>query len=216
MKIILEHTPGGVYFTADTHFGHRAMVETWRVDPAGGRFSSTEAMDEHLIHRWNSTVPGTGVVYHLGDFAFANTKRVAAILAQLNGTIHLIEGNHDKSLPTWIKDNLFGSVQPYLELTVKRDQQDKGRKLVLCHYALRTWNRAHYNTWNLHGHSHGNLPYRGGQIDVGVDDHRISRDYRPYTFEEIDAHVATTTYEPNDHHENKGRDGTEKDKEQFG
>jgi len=216
VKRILDQTPGGIFFTADTHFGHRAMVETWRVDPAGGRFSSTDSMDEYMIQIWNATVPPTAVVYHLGDFAFMNTKRTAAVIAQLNGEIHLIEGNHDKALPAWIRENLFASVQPYLELTVKRDQRDKGRKLVLCHYALRTWNRAHYNTWDLHGHSHGNLPHRGGQLDVGVDDHRISKDLRPYSFEEVDAYLTDTNYEPVDHHENQGGPGDKKDKEQFG
>jgi len=216
MKLILDHCPGGLFFVGDTHFGHRAMVETWRHDPAGGRFSSTDSMDEHMIAEWNRTVPPSGIVYHLGDFAFANTKRIAAILASLNGEIHLIEGNHDRSFPAWIRENLFASVQPYLELTVKRDQLDKGRKLVLCHYAFRTWNRAHYNTWNLHGHSHGNLPPHGGQLDVGVDDHRISKDLRPYSFEEIDTYLAGTTYEPMDHHEHQGGDGVQKDKEQFG
>ena len=185
----------------------------------GGRFSSVAAMDEHLIMEWNRTVPGTGIVYHLGDFAFAGSQRIADICGQLNGEIRLITGNHDNGLAAWVRESFFRSIDPYLEITVKRDSSDRGRKLVLCHYAFRTWNRGHYGTGNLHGHSHGNLPHIGKQLDVGVDDHRISRDLRPYTFEEIDAYLDTENYTPVDHHAySSGSDETQtlKDEEQFG
>lgn len=33
-----------------------------------------------------------------------------------------------------------------------------GVKMTLCHYAFRTWDKAHHGTWMLYGHSHGTLP----------------------------------------------------------
>ena len=43
--------------------------------------------------------------------------------------------------------------------------------IVLCHYALRVWDRSHHGAWHLYGHSHGNLPSQGRSFDVGVDCH---------------------------------------------
>ena len=58
-----------------------------------------------------------------------------------------------------------------------------GQFVVVCHYALRTWERAHYGSWNLHGHSHGTLEPVGKQMDVGVDSHH----FRPVSFEVVKA-----------------------------
>ncbi len=33
-----------------------------------------------------------------------------------------------------------------------------GQPIVICHYAMRVWNRSHHGAWHLYGHSHGNLP----------------------------------------------------------
>ncbi len=191
-----------IFFIGDTHFGHSAMQETWRADPAGGRFSTTYAMDEFLVDEWNRTVPPKGIVFHLGDVAFMGTKRTAAILCQLNGEIHLIEGNHDRAMAAWVKENLFASYQPYLELRITDSSMSakSKRKIVLCHYALRTWNRAHHGAWMLHGHSHGNLSHRGGQLDVGVDDSRITKEYRPLAYKEVVEYMTGKPYEPVDHH----------------
>ena len=54
---------------------------------------------------------------------------------------------------------------------------------VLCHYAMRVWNRAHHGAWHLYGHSHGKLPEAPTTLsmDVGVDNH----DFRPWHFDEI-------------------------------
>ena len=63
------------------------------------------------------------------------------------------------------------------ELRVGRHSQ----VLVLCHYALRVWDRAHYGAWHLYGHSHGTLPAWGLSLDVGVDSH----DFRPINLDEV-------------------------------
>lgn len=209
MNINLAHSPD-IFFIGDTHFGHRAMVDCFRSDPAGGRFSSTDSMDEHLILEWNRTVPPKGIVFHLGDVAFMGSKATAATLAQLNGDIHLIEGNHDRAMPTWLKENFFTSVQPYLELSIKEhgDSGTSKRKIVLCHYALRTWNRANHGAWNIHGHSHGNLSPVGGQLDCGVDDERITNRLRPLTYREVADYMSGKHYVAVDHHgdDSVGRD----------
>lgn len=175
-----------LYFTSDTHFGHKAMVERF-----GRPFADVDEMDEALIERWNAVVPAKGAhVFHLGDVSFRNSERTAAILIRLHGTKYLVKGNHDRlsgALTTpfqWVKD--------YYELKV----EDTGQRLVMCHYAFRVWNRAHYGAWNLHGHSHGNLPNVGGQMDVGSD----TNHWRPYSYAEVSAFLAVRPYLAVDHH----------------
>ena len=59
----------------------------------------------------------------------------------------------------------------------------EGTKLVLCHYAFRTWNGMHRKALDLHGHSHGKLAPMPRQFDVGVD----AWDMRPVTLAELQA-----------------------------
>jgi len=56
-------------------------------------------------------------------------------------------------------------------LTIKIPLPDSGQSqlIVLCHYSLRVWDRSHYGSWHLYGHSHGNLPPLENSLDVGVD-----------------------------------------------
>ena len=67
------------------------------------------------------------------------------------------------------------SVQAYVELELE------GVRLVLCHYAFRTWRDMGRGAWNLHGHSHGRLKPLPRQADVGVD----AWDFRPVTLAQI-------------------------------
>jgi calcineurin-like phosphoesterase family protein len=55
------------------------------------------------------------------------------------------------------------------------------RRLVLCHYAFRTWNGIGRGALNLHGHSHGQLKPIPKQYDVGVD----AQGFAPVSLAEI-------------------------------
>lgn len=160
-----------VFFTADTHFGHAGALSLYRRP-----FASVAAMDAGMAARWNGAVRPEDDVWHLGDFALRlPLPAVAALLAGLNGRKHLVIGNNDPpavaALPAW------HSVQAYAELTVE------DTRLVLCHYAFRTWNGMGRGAFNLHGHSHGRLKPQTRQIDVGVD----VWDFRPVTVAELRA-----------------------------
>lgn len=158
-----------VYFTGDTHFG----------DPRALRFDhrpfpTLDAHDAALVERWNAVVTPEDDVWHLGDFALGPPPaRVAAILAELNGSKHLIIGNNDDEAT--ISAESWASTQSYAELALE------GRRLVLCHYAFRTWNGMGRGAINLHGHSHGKLTPVPKQYDVGVD----AQDFRPVTIDDI-------------------------------
>ncbi len=152
-----------VWFTADTHFGHAGALALYRRP-----FASVAEMDAAMQARWNDVVRPDDDVWHLGDFALRTTPAAAsALLRALNGRKHLVTGNNDPpeitALPEW------SSVQAYAEIIVE------SHRLVLCHYAFRTWNRMAQGALNLHGHSHGRLKPLPRQTDVGVD----ARDFRP-------------------------------------
>ena len=66
---------GEMFFTADTHFGHRNIIAY-----ANRPFASVEEMDEVLIERWNERIRPHDVVYHLGDFSLTRGPRTAETL----------------------------------------------------------------------------------------------------------------------------------------
>ena len=147
----------GLFFTADHHFGHGGARGLFRRP-----FESTAAMDEAMIARWNEVVGQGDTVWHLGDFAVRQpAARMAEVLGRLAGTKHLVAGNNDpaatRSLAGW------ASVHDLVEI------EAEGRRLVLCHYPLRSWNLMGKGALQLHGHSHGRLKPMARQVDVGVD-----------------------------------------------
>ena len=156
------------HFTADQHFGHQAIIEMCKRP-----FTSVEEMDEALIVNWNAVVARNDNVWVVGDFAYRiELKRKRAIFNRLNGSKHLVPGNHDKS------DTLslaWASVNKIRQIVVD------GQKLVLCHYALRTWPASRRGAIHLYGHSHGMLPGNSQSTDVGVD----CWAYRPVTLVQI-------------------------------
>lgn len=146
-----------VLFTSDTHFGDPRVL---RIDRRP--FPDLPAHDAGLVSRWNAAVGPGDTVWHLGDFAFPRPpERAGELLAALNGTKHLITGNNDG--PATLAAPGWASVGAYAEVEVD------GRRLVLCHYAFRTWNGMGRGVLNLHGHSHGMLTPAPRQRDVGVD-----------------------------------------------
>lgn len=156
-------------------------------------------MDLALITNWNSIIQPNDNVYHLGDLAFLKAEKIPNLLCRLNGTIHFIFGNHDKELRKVQSSKLHSTIADkikflgdYKEITVNNQY------IVLCHYAMRTWNRQHHGSWQLYGHSHGTLPDDPNllSIDVGVDCHN----YFPISFEDIQRIMKKKTWKPIDHH----------------
>jgi calcineurin-like phosphoesterase family protein len=167
-----------LFFTADTHFGHRAMIENgWRP-----QFSTVEEMDEALIERWNLMVGPRDTVWHLGDFGMGGQAKFLPLVPKLHGTIHLITGNHDNPWPggrqsfkfqsAWLAAG-FASVQAYARRNIG------GQQVMLSHFPyagdhVGEDRAAQYRLRDLglpllHGHVHSEWKTRGRQINVGVD-----------------------------------------------
>lgn len=197
-------------FTADTHFGHSSIIEY-----ADRPWATADEMDEGLIEAWNSVVGERDDVWHLGDFFLGRDRDEAGeILRRLNGRIHVVYGNHDeRSLAKWgpefVREGLLASTHPGI-FDLKFNKQH----IVLCHYAMAVWDRAHHGAWMLHGHSHGNMAPDPDlrRMDVGVDgapygywplasaDPEGRGRYRPISYTEVAEHMARKTFQPVDHH----------------
>ncbi|QXI66101.1 hypothetical protein CP157_03893 (plasmid) [Paracoccus marcusii] len=147
------------YFTADTHFGDDHIRRFF-----SRPFVSTLEMDTALVAGTQS-IKATDNLWIIGDFACCNTEadraRAAEVFDLLPGQKHLVCGNHDDE---WVKRQLpWSSVQDMVELDAA------GRRLVLCHYPMVTWNGARDGAIHLFGHVHTNWRGAGGQVNVGVD-----------------------------------------------
>jgi calcineurin-like phosphoesterase family protein len=176
-----------IYFTADSHHRHKRIIEI-----AKRPFSSNEEMDGVLIERWNSRVKkNSDLVFHLGDFSFAEHT---PYLQRLNGQKHLCPGNHDKQ-------KFINSAEGWCSVRDLRYLKlPDGTKIMLCHYAMRTWRNSHHGALHLYGHSHGSMPGDSQCLDVGVD----CWDFYPVNIDEIRWRLRTqpSRSEP-DHHQPK-------------
>jgi calcineurin-like phosphoesterase family protein len=208
-----------IYFTSDTHFGHKLMARIRGFAPGEPQLTIDDVenqsrlfdhekavregianMDDALIQNWNRRVQPGDVIYHLGDFSFAPAQRIEQILMSLKGRIHLFIGNHDKELKKVLRRNpkLVEWVGDYKE--IKAGEQF----IVLNHYPYLVWNKSHYGSWNLHGHCHGSLPINMNvrQMDVGVDSvgQFGFEPLTPISLEEVAKVMASRKFVPVDRH----------------
>lgn len=165
------------FFTADSHFGHANIIKHCDrpfINPTypdlgkdtDKRRWDVDGMDEFMIQQWNSVVEPNDIVYHLGDVGYkCKQSKLEEIRRRLKGQIFLVPGNHDKVA---LQMNRAWTILPQChEITIGSPKQ----RIILCHYALRTWNKSFHGAWHLYGHSHGTLPEDPLSLsfDVGVD-----------------------------------------------
>lgn len=178
------------YYTADLHWNH-ANVIRYSERP----FADVGLMNSTILANINEVVGRGDQLYILGDVAFASIEDTIALLEQINcPNLHLIWGNHD---PDVLRNHsIWKSSTPLKEI---KDRTSDGKKhhVVLCHYAMRVWNRSHHGALQLYGHSHNSLPGTSQSLDVGVD----CWDYRPVNLDQIVARMATLPpFSSGDHH----------------
>jgi calcineurin-like phosphoesterase family protein len=166
---------GKIFFTADTHFGHGNILKY-----CDRPFKSVYEHDKQIIKNWNEVVGEKDTVYHLGDFAFTKQARIVEILEQLNGIIHLIRGNHDRKIKGHLETK-FVSIKNYCEISIEDEEMDHKQMIVMSHYPFESWNKKHWRSFCLHGHTHGTSPSMLSRLDVGVDSHN----YYPISYEEV-------------------------------
>ena len=154
-----------IFFTADLHLSHRNIIKY-----CNRPFSSVEEMNNTIINNWNKKVNDNDTVYILGDLAFGRCNEELSVM---KGEKILIIGDHDIDIDIRAGFRL----QKFALLNAKFD----GQYITLCHWCMRVWAKSHYNSWQLFGHSHGQLPSIGKSHDVGVD----ANNFSPLSLDEI-------------------------------
>ena len=170
-----------IFFTSDTHFGHANIIK-YSERP----FASREDMDEKLAMLWNCYVTDSDVVYHLGDVTLGNQRHAREYFAKLNGRIKVLgnKWHHDKR---WLKNSdvhqMYSNSLYRVEILPPIVVLTWPQIIVLSHYPMAEWDRKHYGSWHLHGHSHCKHVANPGELkmDVGVD----CNNYTPVSIHQV-------------------------------
>lgn len=155
------------YFTADPHFYHDKIRKLCKRP-----FDDVQTMNDTIIQNINNKVTPQDRLFILGDFCFGDMPAWKECLKRINtNNVWFIPGNHDK---VNYKQCGFAHITPYYELKTWYNKQPQ--KIVLFHYPILEWNGWFRDSWHLHGHTHGNIPFVKNQyrLDVGVDVHNFS------------------------------------------
>ncbi len=183
-----------IWFTSDQHYWHENIIKY-----CNRPYANAAEMNESLIANYNQLVKPEDTVYHLGDFSMA-FRPVETYVHRLNGTKHLIAGNHDfcsylhkKSRTSdghvmWTNKYIecgFTSVSTEGLITIA------GQEVLMHHMP---YNGDHgvndrytehrpkdEGKWLLHGHLHGKYKTKDHMIDVGVD----VWDFKPVSIDTI-------------------------------
>lgn len=146
-------------------------------------------MNEAIVKIWNEQVKPEDEVYVIGDFSL-NPKQAGIWTPKLNGTKHLITGNHDACFPHTDRTEIRQAnlIQKYYDMGWTSVQRignlvlSDGTPILMCHFPYRDeWiekeidNRyleyrpVNQETVLLHGHLHGKYIKYKNMIDVGFD-----------------------------------------------
>ena len=138
--------------------GHKGVIANCKRP-----FRDLDHMHEVLCLNWNEVVMPDDVVYLLGDVCWHH--RYLQLFNYLNGTIHLLLGNHDHEKV--MKASRWESVRDLYRL--KHNEW----RLMLSHYPQESWNGRERGSIHLHGHTHNNMSHKvqilPRRYDVGVD-----------------------------------------------
>ena len=131
-----------IWFSADYHLAHKNIIKY-----CGRPFADVEKMDSTIINNLRSKVKKGDTLYFLGDLSF-RTESVKNFFEHFSDLeIHFIIGNHDNRKCLSIAKKNCASVSHLKDIVIKE------QPITLCHYAMRVWNRSHFNSWQLYGHS---------------------------------------------------------------
>jgi len=173
-----------IWVISDTHFFHKNILTF--TDSASGklvrgdRFDDVDAMNEHMLEQWNSTVNPGDIVYHLGDVFIGAEEDFQKFWPKLNGSKRLVVGNHDdikylssggffQKVSMWRMFPEFGLMFSHVPLhpsSLRRGAPNDPDAPILT---------------NIHGHIHQNPSPEGPYRNVSVE----AIDYTPVNIEEL-------------------------------
>lgn len=164
------------YYTSDWHLGHHKLIVEYGKRP----FSTTEQMDRAIIDNMKARLRKGDRLYILGDVSFLPMAKAAPLLRELKrdtqAEFYLVPGNHDPDdlLDLRDYDGERGSPRFWKDVSPLMEVRDNRRKVILCHYPMKTWNKSHRpaekgGAYHLYGHEHGGVQGTTRCMDVGVD-----------------------------------------------
>jgi calcineurin-like phosphoesterase family protein len=184
-------------FTSDYHLYHKNIIEY-----ASRPFSSVMEMNEDIRDKHNQIFDKDSIIFNLGDAlllpssSYDEMKKAEGFLSTFKGKIYYLPGNHERNID--IVKSVWTVLPPLYELEIR----DLDKTIVLCHYCLRSWNKAHHGAWHLYGHSHAKLLDDKRELlndhpnylclDVGVDGH----EFYPWIMAKIKDFMKTKTFIP--------------------
>lgn len=189
-----------LFFTSDIHFFHNNIIKY-----CNRPFSNIVEMNNKIVENWNSVVPKNGVTFILGDLSFGSENvipELKKLIHNMNGRKILIPGNHDSFVLDKPISEMIEIFPQLCEISVKDSSFQRGKiNITMCHYALKTWNKAHHGSWHLYGHSHASMPDdpNSKSMDVGID--TKDSNYTPYSYEKIKSIMDSKIFKSLDHHE---------------
>ena len=166
-----------IFFTADTHFFHKRILEFCPNTRSG---KDAEEMTELLIHNWNNQVSDKDTVYMLGDVSWGTSQQTDGVLERLKGNKYLVLGNHDRGISkSGMAKRHFLHAAEYMEHKID------GVDVIMFHFPVLEWNKMHYGSFHLYGHVHGkDMMIPGRAMDVGIDARPLG-DMKLFTWEEV-------------------------------
>lgn len=172
------------WFSSDLHLGHANIIRY-----CDRPFADVDAMNRGLVERWNAVVAPADTVWVLGDVAMGRISESLPVVGSLNGTKHLLSGNHDRCWPG-LGEKADDGEERYLDAgfaTVRHGEIDievvgasgRSRTLHACHFPYEgdSQDEDRYpgarpddlGAWLLHGHVHEVWRQHGRMINVGID-----------------------------------------------
>lgn len=155
-----------IYFSSDTHYFHKNVIQYCQRP-----FENVDVMNDLLIENWNDIVKNDDTVYFLGDLSFGSRDETKNILHELNGTKHLILGNHDEKFSkAWWLSAGFTTVHDYRNICLDHEVM-----FTMCHYPYNSYGNPHFakpdakSYPGLCGHVHERWKVKENTINVGVD-----------------------------------------------
>lgn len=164
-----------IYLSSDYHFFHNRPF-IWQVRG----FNSIEEMNTVILQNHNSIIKPEDDVYLLGDLLLGGNAKLEeglALIAQLNGKLHLVRGNHD----TDTRWEAYKSLPNVVEMQNAIYLDYHKYHFYLSHFPTLTANLEKESlrqcTLNLYGHTHQIDNFFEGRpymYHVGVDSHNCA------------------------------------------
>lgn len=158
------------YVISDLHLDHANIIEY-----CDRPFDDVTAMNTQLCANWNRVVDAGDTVFVVGDLVMGSHECAMEFVRGLNGSIVLIEGNHD---------SVDATTAPFPVVTACEVQFGKYR----FHCTHRPENAPRAAEWVLYGHHHNNDVQTYPFVDPQNNRVNVSAEllqYTPLSVEEL-------------------------------